>query len=170
MQASGLRLELRLDASPLLVSVTRRFVEEALEKFITDADFVSRVAMTTHELMENAAKYARNSKAELSVSTERDESGERVLTLRLSNRTTAAHIDRLKQLFTELDSCDDPLVLYVQLMRRNARATDISGLGLARIRAEGEMTLGLRVEGEMATILACTPVPPGIEPLGGATT
>jgi len=155
-----------MDASAQLVSVTRRFVEEALEKVSTDADFVSRVAMSAHELLENAAKYARLGRAELSLHMDGEAEagavgGDRLLTLRLSNTTTATHLDRLRQVFSELDACDDPLSLYVAMMRRNAHERDISGLGLARIRAEGEMTLNLRIEGDTATIVACTRVAPG---------
>ena len=149
-----------MDTSAQLVSVTRRFVEEALEKVSTDADLVSRVAMSAHELLENAAKYARLGRAQLSVQVE-GERGARTLTLRLSNTTSAIHIDRLRQVFSELDATDDPLALYVTMMRRNARERDISGLGLARIRAEGEMTLNLKIEGDTATIVARTELPAG---------
>lgn len=160
MDSCALRLELRLDASPPLVSVTRRFVEEALEKVVSDADLISRVAMTTHELLENAAKYAHRTRAELSVVMAPDGDGEsRRLTVELRNETSAAHIDRLKGVFNEIDASRDPMRLYVELMRRNAHSADTSGLGLARIRAEGEMSLSLSLEGTMATIRAHTPVP-----------
>jgi two-component sensor histidine kinase len=158
MEARDLRMELRMDASPLLVSVTRRFVEEALEKYVADADFVSRVAMTTHELLENAAKYARGGKAQLEVRMD-GAPDTRTLTLRLSNATSPDHLDRLKESFLEIDGSEDALGLYLALMRRNAHQSEISGLGLARIRAEGEMTLGLTVDGDRATIVAHAPVP-----------
>jgi hypothetical protein len=153
----GLRLQLRLDTDPVLVSVTRRFIEEALRRFVTDRDLVSRVAMTAHELLENAAKYARDRNAELSVTLD-SAGGKSQVVLRLCNDTTPLHIERLRQIFSELDACRDPLALYVDLMRRNARRPDVSGLGLARIVAEGEMTLGLSVDGRTATIVARTPV------------
>jgi hypothetical protein len=161
MEPGGLRLELSMDTSAQLVSVTRRFVEEALEKISSDADLVSRVAMSAHELLENATKYARRGRAQLSVHVEGERTGTRTLTLRLSNTTTATHIDRLRQVFSEIDATDDPLALYVTLMRRNAHERDISGLGLARIRAEGEMTLKLNIDGETATIVARTELTAG---------
>jgi hypothetical protein len=160
MDTRGVRIELRLNASPPLVSVTRRFVEEALEKNISDGDLISRVAMTTHELLENAAKYARHALAELSVTMTPDGDGDdHRLTVQLRNETTPAHIDRLRNAFTELDACRDPMQFYVELMRRNAHSAETSGLGLARIRVEGEMTLALRVDGTTATIVAETHVP-----------
>src|SRR5262245_38662458 len=105
-ESCALRLELRMDAAIPLVSVTRRFVEAALEKFVTDPDLVARVAMTAHELLENAAKYAQQSKAELSVvMNQNQETGRRSLTLQLSNVASPGHVDRLRQSFTELDAC-----------------------------------------------------------------
>jgi hypothetical protein len=161
MDARALRLELRMDANPLLVSVTRRFVEQALETLVDDADLISRAAMAAHELMENAAKYARQGKAELSVLFDRTDHGAGQLTLRLCNAASPAHIDRLREIFSAIDGCDDPLTMYVGLMRRHAHDMAISGLGLARIRAEGEMTLALDIDGEMATIAARVTVPAG---------
>jgi hypothetical protein len=165
MDSRALRLELRMDASVQLVSVTRRFVESALEKVCPDdADLVARVAVATHELLENAARYSRKDGSpdrvvELSVTVARGPGDHRDrLALRLCNTTNPAHIDRLKKSFAELDACEDPLSLYVGLMRRNARDTSISGLGLARVRAEGEMTLGLSVSGDAVTIVAETPL------------
>jgi hypothetical protein len=158
MSARPLRLELRLDASPDLVSVTRRFLEEAMGRFVDDADLVSRAAMAAHELLENAAKYAQHGTAELSLIVD-GHAGARRLTLRLSNSTSAAHIGRLREIFSEIGGCQDPQALYVGLMRRNAHETDISGLGLARICAEGEMTLDLQIDGEHATIAAQTAMP-----------
>src|SRR5947209_19938449 len=54
-----LQLELHLDSNPRLVSVVRRFIEEALEKVVDDdEDLVGRLSMAAHELVENGIKYA----------------------------------------------------------------------------------------------------------------
>jgi hypothetical protein len=39
-------------------------------------------------------------------------------------------------------------------MRRSSKLRDESGLGLARIRAEGQMNLGLEVDGNRVSIVA----------------
>src|SRR4051794_21731575 len=125
MESDALRLELRLDARPALVSVARRFVEETLEKYLTDADLISRVAMSAHELLENAAKYARFGRAEMTLAYQPGAGGaDGRLTVRLANPTSPAHIDRLREMFMEIDRCEDPLMLYVSLMRRNAMKTE----------------------------------------------
>lgn len=159
MESRPLRLELRMDASPLLVSVTRRFVEQALGTFVEDADLVSRAAMAAHELLENAAKYAEQGKAVLSVVLDRVGRDAGRLTLRLCNSASPAHIDRLREIFSTIQSAEDPLVMYVGLMRRHAHDMDVSGLGLARIRAEGDMNLALDIDGEVATIAVHATVP-----------
>jgi len=153
--ARSLSVRLLMDVDPLLVSVTRRFVEESLGRFVDDRSLISRVAMAAHELLENAAKYAADRNADLSVTVEGPE-GAGTITLRLSNQTSTGHLSRLRDAFVELNNCSDPMTLYVDVMRRNAQRPSASGVGLARILAEGEMKLGLTVTGETATIVAQT--------------
>jgi hypothetical protein len=145
--APSLHVRLLMDVDPLLVSVTRRFVEESLGRFVDDRSLISRVAMAAHELLENAAKYAADRNADLSVSVEGLK----------GDQTSTGHLSRLREAFVELNGCSDPMTLYVDVMRRNAQRPNASGLGLARILAEAEMKLGLTVTGQTATIVAQTP-------------
>jgi hypothetical protein len=156
--ARSLKLRLLMAVDPSLVSVTRRFVEEALSRFVGDLSLISRVAMTAHELLENAAKYADDRNADLSLTVDGSAEDAAHVTLRLSNETSPGNLTRLREMFSELNDCADPMMFYVELMRRNALRASSSGIGLARIRAEGEMSLGLTVEGQTATIVAQTMV------------
>jgi hypothetical protein len=61
----------------------------------------------------------------------------------------------LKALFNEM-RVSDPLVHYQTILRRNYRRKDGSGLGLARIQAEGEMVLTLEIEGDDQVRLCAT--------------
>jgi anti-sigma regulatory factor (Ser/Thr protein kinase) len=153
----GLFVEMRFNANPRLVSPMRRFVEEALEKVVNDLSLVSRVATAAHELLENASKYSRDSKATLCLSM--TAGPERRLCLRLENTTGPEHADRLKQSVSEIDNCGDLMTYYLALMRRNARLAARGGLGLARIRVECEMQLALTIDQGRATITAETAVP-----------
>jgi hypothetical protein len=155
--ARTLKLRLLMAVDPALVSVTRRYVHEALGRFVNDGDLVSRVAMAAHELLENAAKYADQSNADLSITLD-DVGGERRITLRLSNDASDGHLTRLRHLVSELDGCSDPYLYYLELVRRNAAARSASGVGLARIVVEAQMKLGVSVSGQTATIVAHTPV------------
>jgi hypothetical protein len=158
-----LTLELRLGPNPALVSVVRRYVEQVIERHAADDELVSRAALTAHELMENAARYApRDAEATLvlalAIETEPGAEGAR-LTLRLSNPAGPADVDRLRAMCARLDECADPWALYLELMRRQAHESDVHGIGLARIRAEGEMSLSLEVRDGKITVAACTSFP-----------
>lgn len=154
MPGPGLSFDLSIDPNPRFVSVVRRFVEEAFERLLPDPDAVYRVSMCAHELLENAAKYSLGGKALLRVSLVPDGDDQVLASLALINETTPAHLDRLRQRVDALNAAHDPFVHYQQLMRANARSTDESGLGLARIRAEGEMNVGLEIKGSTVAIMA----------------
>jgi hypothetical protein len=130
----------------------RRFVEETFERLVGDAESVFRVSMTAHELLENAAKYSLGQKTLLRVSLEEVTEGHR-LSLCLINDTTGAHMDRLRDRIDELNATTDAFELYQSLMRKNMKNRDESGLGLARICAEGEMSLGLEIKGNTVAIM-----------------
>jgi hypothetical protein len=154
----GLRLELRLDVNPYLLSATRRYIEQSLAKYIADSDLVWRAGMAAHELLENAAKYAPLGVAALAIVIDRG-GPEPTLTIRLSNNASVDDLERLQRFWDEITDSKDVRSLYVDFMRRSALISEGSGLGLARIRVEGEMTLGLHIEGQRATIVATTKIP-----------
>ena len=156
----GLAFDLSIDPDPRFVSTVRRFVEDAFERLTPDPDAVFRVAMTAHELLENAAKYALSGRALLRFAT-RLEGAHALVNLSLINETTPEHIERLKGRIQAIGSAADPFAHYQQAMRDSARRTDESGLGLARIAAEAEMMLGLEVKGTTVAIMASTRVANG---------
>jgi hypothetical protein len=158
MNRSGLALALDLDRNPRLVSPTRRYVEDLLERQIEDADLVGRAAIVVHELLENGAKYAP-ADARIGFSLTLAGGADASLVIRLTNRTTAAHVDRLKQFVSEINRAQDATALYVEMMCRDPFDGNVSGLGLARIRAEAEMSLDVIIAAETATIVATTEVP-----------
>jgi hypothetical protein len=149
-----LNFELNLEPNPRMVSIVRRFVEETFEKLVGDPDAIFRVSMTAHELLENGAKYAVGRRAQLRVVLEELDGGGASAHIALSNETTPEHVERLKVRIDEIIRADDPFALYQTLMRRSSKLRDESGLGLARIRAEGDMNLGLEVEGNRVSIVA----------------
>lgn len=153
MPNSLLAFDLSMAPNPRFVSVVRRFVEEAFEKLVASPDEVFRIAMTAHELLENAAKYSNGAKAVLRLSLDAGNPDGRV-TVSPINETTPLHIERLRQLLERLNAAPDPMIHYQQLMRENARKDEESGLGLARIAAEGEMTMGLEITGATVAVIA----------------
>jgi hypothetical protein len=136
--------ELAFQPSVALTSLVRRFVSEFYAHVLRDPDLVARLALATHELLENTIKYSVDGESVLRVAIERA-SG--VVTVHTSNRSDTGHIDSLRGRFAEMNAAADPFAFYQTLLRRTAHEKNGSGLGLARIRYEGEMDLALEVEG-----------------------
>src|SRR5215813_14153780 len=51
-------IELRFSPSPELIPIVRRFVSSFYERLLSHADAASRLALATHELLENTCKYS----------------------------------------------------------------------------------------------------------------
>jgi hypothetical protein len=153
-----LELDLPLAVTPAMVSPTRQLLEDRLADAFSDGDAVFRVAMTAHELLENAAKYATDGQARLRIEVARgeaDDEGARVR-VTVSNRAAPEDIDTLRAAVAEMGIETDPQAHYLTLMRRHAKLGSISRLGLARVRAEAEMDIALTIDGDDVTIVAST--------------
>ena len=90
-----------------------------------------RVAMTAHELLENAAKYASDGKARLEVDVS-PRGEDAVIRVVVTNNSSREHIDHLGTCYAEMNAETDAMAHYFTLMRRNAKV----GSGVApRARA-----------------------------------
>lgn len=135
-----------------LVTRAREFVTDFYEQLLSDADAVSRVALATHELLENVVKYSSDGRSHFEIEL-LDLDGENTVRIRARNRTTPERANELQRLVSEI-SLGEPLGMYQRFMRRAAARQDGgSGLGLARIRAEAEMTVRCDVKGDEVTIV-----------------
>lgn len=152
---AGMNADIELTLSPgeERISLVRRFVEQYYEKVLDDVDAVARIAMATHELLENAAKYSTNGVARMRIEFQSNGPTDRVR-LVLRNQGNADAVASIQGAFQEMRQYDDPFVWYQVLMRRAARRKEGSGLGLARIAAEGEMRLELRLDNNEICICA----------------
>jgi hypothetical protein len=72
----------------------------------------------------------------------------------VTNNATREHIDHLGTCYAEMNAESDAMAHYFTLMRRNAKAGSLSRLGLARVRAEGEMEIAVAIEGDEVKIVA----------------
>jgi two-component sensor histidine kinase len=135
-----------------LITLVRRFVADFYLKVMNDEDAASRLALATHELLENAAKYSIDGAAALYV--EVDTRSGRV-DVRTTNRASPTQLALLRKCFDEIAAAPDAAERYAQTLRRTALlATGSGGLGLARIWAESEMTMRLVVDGDKVQIHA----------------
>jgi len=158
MPGPVIALAIELDRNPQLVSPTRRYIEGVLDRVVKDGDFVARAAIVVHELLENGAKYAPEG-ARIGFSVTLEGGPDPSLSIRLTNLTTALHVDRLRHFVSEINGARDATALYIEMMCRDPLDRTVSGLGLARIRAEGEMSLDLIIAAETATIVASAAAP-----------
>jgi anti-sigma regulatory factor (Ser/Thr protein kinase) len=147
--------ELSFNPSFELVSIVRRFVEDFYVRVLGDAEKTMRLAIATHELLENAVKYAADGDTRLCVQV-REHEGECEITVLTRNRATPDHLATLRSYVEEMNTASDPFAYYQQRMRQAARQSELSQLGLARIHVEADMHVSYAIEGDCLTIKAAT--------------
>jgi two-component sensor histidine kinase len=150
---SSLRLSFRPTAT--LITSARRFAGDLLGAVLRDPDSTSRITLTIHELLENTLKYSTDGQALLHVSVEDGDDGRRRVEVVSRNRATPEQASDLGRRIHALSVADDLMEHYAGLMRDGAQRSG-SGLGLARIRVEGEMQLSCALEGDSVIVSART--------------
>ncbi len=148
-------VELNFRPNVQLVSVVRRFVSEFYQRTLGDPDGSSRVALATHELLENAVKYSKDGETTIRIEVSAT-NAPRVVTILLRNRAEESHIAAIREIVDGVTASPDAFAYYQQLLIAKAKRREGSGLGLARICAEGEMDIKLTVEGEDTVELLAT--------------
>jgi hypothetical protein len=126
----------------------RRFVENVHHRFV-GSDDLSRVAMTAHELLENAVKYSTDGAARLRI-----EIADGTIRIITRNRARPGDVEVLSAFWKKLEAAPSPMNLYLDLMR--SPTPTVGGLGLGRIAAEGEMDIALSLDGDYVQVTAHT--------------
>lgn len=146
--------ELRFQPSVALVSTVRRFVTDFYKELFLDADVSHKLAMATHEMLENTVHYSIDCRSELVISLHRVGT-QYVVTIRTKNRATDERLTKVRAALEEVVRAEDPAALYNELVRRAAKRRDGgSGLGLGRIRAEADLELSYAIEGDTVVVTA----------------
>jgi hypothetical protein len=140
-----------------LVSSVRRFTDEFYRRIIPDKDITGRLALATHELLENAIAYATDGVTNVRIELEAPS-----LTVRTWNRADSAKLHDLIAAIDELREAPDVDAYYQRMLAKTVTRSEGSGLGLARVRAEAGMSVSYELEaGDTVCVIARTQIPPG---------
>lgn len=135
-----------------LISLVRRFVQD-FSRQLLDEVMAAQLALTTHELLENVAKYALDGEANLAIDITNHENSRDVVIF-TRNRAAARDIENVERLMVEMKQATDPFTFYQTLMRRSMREPLSSGLGLARLAVEAGMNISYEIEEDMLVLRA----------------
>lgn len=154
---NSLFIRLAFVPTPALVSGIARLVSDFCKTGLSDLDITTRFHMAAHELTENIAKYSTTSRASLEIELS-ECAGKRLLTMRTKNRAAPDRLVEVERRLKELQSAPDPIQLYDRLIEETAPLEGVSGLGLARIRAEG-LDFNYQINGDELTLIVQEPLP-----------
>jgi len=119
---------------------------------IGDRETTSRLHMAAHELVENVLKYGSTPEVGLEFELERGADGS-IVRLRTRNTAAPEQLEEVTRRIMELRAATDPIAYYDQLIRATAPMVGMSGLGLARIRAEAGLDVDCSVSGREVSIV-----------------
>jgi len=148
---------LAFEPSPAFMQRVIRWLTDFCQLTLADLELVARLRLAVSELVENVVKYGLQPNVSVEVELiERD--GSTTLRLGTRNRTSPEYLERVSRLLSQLKSAEDPLAFYDALVRESAPRAGVSGLGLARIRAEGELEVDYKIDGDELWIWVEAPV------------
>ncbi len=148
---ASLAIRMRSFRSETMATAVSKLVADFCQVVLGDADLAWRFRLAAHELAENVVKYAAGPRLDLTVELEEVDAS-RVLRIRSCNDAKPEQLREVEARLRELVRADDPVALYDRLIRETASRSDVSGLGLARIRAEGELDISYTIQGSALTI------------------
>lgn len=150
-------------ASTQLVAGVSQLIAEFCRTNTRDPDIVSRFHMAAQELGENLVKYSVGNEVRMEVCIVGD-GDQQTLTLRATNQGTAEQLSTVASRLAAIVGAEDPAAHYDRLIRETAPREEGSGLGLARLRAEGDLNIDYWIEGDRLTISVHSSISPRKEP------
>jgi hypothetical protein len=144
--------------SEFLVTAISQLVSDFCQIGLRDLDLSSRFHMAAHELAENITKYSTRERVSLEMELA-ETAGVHTLSVKTKNHTSPDRLVEVERRLQELKATKDPVALYDRMIEETAPLEGVSGLGLARIRAEGGLDFDYRIEGDELTMVVQAPVP-----------
>lgn len=151
---------LAFEPSPAFIQRVVQWLTDFCHMTLVDLEAVARMQLAVNELVENVVKYGLHPDVRVEVQLVRRGEG---MFLRLStvNRAPEAELSRAVDLLTRLQEAEDPIAFYDQLIRETAPQEGVSGLGLVRIKAEGDLDVSFDLKRDELTIVVEAPVEVG---------
>jgi anti-sigma regulatory factor (Ser/Thr protein kinase) len=138
------------------VRLVRRFVADMYQRFLSDPEGTSRIALAAHELLENAARFSKDGEATLRIEVEM-ERRPRAVRIVLRNRAEPSNIAAIREIVERVAGAPSASTFYGELIEKRVRTRDRSGgFGLARICAEADMKLTSRVVDDDISVIEAT--------------
>jgi anti-sigma regulatory factor (Ser/Thr protein kinase) len=130
-------LSMRMKPPWMFIDELRRFVESFCACACPTANREAQLALAVHELMQNAVPHSHGEEVELTleVAPESDR-----VEVAVTNRCSDAEYLALTERIEGMNREPDALKHYLETMRQTPAAAR-GGLGLARVRFEGQLTL-----------------------------
>ena len=152
-RAAIVSLTLSFEPAAEQIATLRNLISDLCAPHVASEDELSRLLLAAHELLENIVKYTAHGNAEFHFALTPVENGGSQALLRTKNAAARARSEDARERLDALAAAADPGVFYDEMIRASARR-DGSGLGLARVAAEGEMRLSYALERDVLTISA----------------
>lgn len=146
--------ELRFAPTPRVINTVRRFVQEFFENVLGGGDDCARVALATHELLENSVRHAPSGDISLRV-TVYALAQSSLVTILTRNVAAPDQVMKVREILAQL-SGSRAAETYANMMNESSMTPIGSGLGLARTRVEAEMDLLCDEEGGQLHVRAQT--------------
>lgn len=138
-----------------LIDLVREFVTNLYNHVIGSGETSDKVAIATHELLENSVRYSLDGETIMRIEFTPETTNRTRLLVRVQNRANDSHTARVRALLDEMAGACDAGSFFQALIERTADSEE-SGLGLARIWAEADMRLTYQRAGDLLTITAQT--------------
>jgi hypothetical protein len=147
---------LRFPPVKSFVAVATDFVRVYCAAVAPDADTLSRIALVAHEMAENVVKYSAGGLCtmEVSIRVPKTPGSAIELSLTTKNRATPEQLEKAESYLVQLEKAENAERFYDKCIAESVTRDVGSGLGLARIRAEGLMQIGHEVAGADISITA----------------
>jgi hypothetical protein len=124
------------------IPLTRNYIENFLLNSINNKLKITKITLVISELLENAIKYAHDDGIRTMIKKLKNN---RKVELRVRNTIMKSEADQLINYIDEVNSDPDPFKFYIEKLKSSITRNDGKiGLGLSRIKYEGEANLSAR--------------------------